>query len=195
MVILNGDIIDLHSISRFEKNPKSRNLKDEIDQTRKFLARLRKSFPNARIIFKQGNHETRWLKHIWSKAEDFSDLPELSLESILWFSKYRIEYSPETEVINLGDLCVIHGQELKGTLSTYPARTAFNAAKTNILFGHCHRESSYVTRDINNKVYRSYSTGCLCQLQADYSTHNEWSHGCALVTVKRGCATVNLVSL
>jgi predicted phosphodiesterase len=194
-VILNGDIIDFHSLSRFECNPKARNLRDEIEQTRKFLARLRKAFPKARIAFKQGNHESRLMKYVWAKADQFSDMPELSLESLLQFKTYGIEYSPESEVIRLGDLSVIHGQEIRGTLSTYPARTAFNAAKSSVLFGHCHRQSSYVTRDLNGTVYRSYSTGCMCNLAPDYAPHNEWTTGFALVCVKRGVATVNLVSL
>jgi len=194
-IILLGDIIDFHSISRFKKDPQSRNLKKELQRTRQFFFRLRHLFPKAKIVFMAGNHELRLTAYLWDKAEEFSDLEELTLASLLHFKKYDIINNVK-DTLKIGDLTLLHGHTLKGTLSTYPSRTGYIAAKTSILFGHCHRASFYETRDVNNKTYKSYSLGCLCQLSADYSIHNEWTAGCALVTLKgNGRANVQLVSL
>ena len=182
-VVLNGDVVDFGAISKFVKSPKERDLKKELDMTNKFLKMVRQKFPLAKLIYKSGNHEERLLVYLWTKAEAFADLPELTLPSLLHFKENRIEYSPKENVLKFGDLSVIHGHEIKGTLSTYPARTGYQSAKTNVLFGHCHRESSYTTRDVNDKVYHSYSTGCLSKLHADFSPHNEWTHGIALIEV------------
>jgi hypothetical protein len=49
---LNGDTMDIYSLSKFDKDPRKRNFKYEIDLTRKFLKGLRAMFPKALIIFK-----------------------------------------------------------------------------------------------------------------------------------------------
>lgn len=182
-IILNGDTLDCHAISRFVKNPKERNLRYEIETCREFLYSLRKQFPSATIIFKNGNHEQRLTTYLYTKAEEFSDLPELTLESLLHFKQNKIHYSPKEEVIRLGKLSVIHGHEAGGICTVYPARSLFLTSNTSCLAGHCHRQSSFVKRTIKGEIIRSFTVGCLCQLTADYSTHNDWVNGCALVTV------------
>ena len=134
-VVLNGDIVDFAAISKFVKSPKERDLKKELDMTNKFLKMVRQKFPLAKLIYKSGNHEERLLVYLWTKAEAFADLPELTLPSLLHFKENRIEYSPKENVLKFGDLSVVHGHEIKGTLSTYPARTGYQSAKTNVLFG------------------------------------------------------------
>jgi predicted phosphodiesterase len=194
-IILLGDVIDFHSISRFKKDPKTRNLKKELQRTRQFFTRLRKLFPKAKIIFMEGNHELRLKHFLWEKAEEFSDLEELTLASLLHFKKYGIIDNIK-DTFKIGDLTLCHGHTLKGTLSAYPSRTAYIAAKTSVLFGHCHRVSFYETRDINNKTYKSYSLGCLCQLSAEYAPHSEWTAGCAIIKLmSNNRSKVELLSL
>jgi len=181
-IILNGDIIDFHSISRFEKNPKERNLRQEIETTRNFLYSLRKQFPKIEILYKIGNHEKRLTSYLWSKAEEFSDLPELSLERLLHFKENNIQYYPKDKVIKLGKLSVIHGHELStGICSVYPSRSLFLGSNTSCIAGHCHRQSSFVKRTLNGNIIKTFTVGCLCNLIADYSTYNDWTNGCAIV--------------
>jgi len=183
-IILNGDTIDFHAISRFVKNPKERNLQREIEETKLFLYSLRKQFPKAEIIFKEGNHEARLTTYLWTRAEEFSDLPELSLQSLLHFKPNGIRFSEKNEVLRLGKLSVIHGHEAGGICTVYPARSLFLTANTDAIAGHCHRQSSFVKRTIKGEIIKTYTTGCLCELKADFSTHNDWMNGCALVTVE-----------
>ncbi len=66
-VILNGDALDCHMISDFVKDPKKRKFKDELYAMRTFVYELRQTFPNAEIIYKEGNHEERYwfLRSYW----------------------------------------------------------------------------------------------------------------------------------
>lgn len=180
-IILNGDIIDFYSLSRFVKDPKQRNLKNEIDITTEFLSTLRNKFPKAKILFKSGNHENRLKNFIYTKSEEFADLPELSLKSLLHLKDYNIEYVPDDEVIQLGKLSILHGHEAGNICSTYPARSLFMVAKTNAIAGHCHRQSSYVTKTISGETIKTYTQGCLCELAPDYSRYNEWCNGYAII--------------
>lgn len=195
-IILNGDVIDFHAISRFIKNPNKRNLHQEIELTKQFIYSIRKQFPNIPIIYKSGNHSERLTTYLWTKAEEFSDLPELSLQNLLHFKENKIRFSPKDEVIKLGKLSIIHGHEVGNICTVYPARSLFMTCNSSTLAGHCHRQSSFVKRTIDGEIIRTFTTGCLCQLTADYSIHNDWVHGCAIVTVDRnGEFEVDLRSL
>jgi predicted phosphodiesterase len=195
-IILNGDIIDFHAISRFQKDPKERDLRNEIERTREFIYSLRKKFPRAEIIYKDGNHEARLTAYLWSKAEEFSDLPELSLQSLLHFKQNKIVFSAKDEVIKNGKLSVIHGHEAGSICTVYPARALFLTSLTNTIAGHCHRQSSFVKRTLTGEIYKTFTTGCMCSLKSDYATHNDWVNSFALVeTEKNGDFEVRLVGI
>lgn len=81
-ILLNGDVCDFFSISRFEKNPKESSLKDELDLTRQFLGWLRQSFPKARIIYKLGNHDEWFDRYLWRKAPELYKVSGVSLRHL-----------------------------------------------------------------------------------------------------------------
>jgi hypothetical protein len=82
-IILNGDVCDFFSISRFDKNPTKSSLKKEIDLTRQFLGWLRQKFPRNRIIYKFGNHDEWFDKYLWRKAPELFGLPQIRLPHLL----------------------------------------------------------------------------------------------------------------
>lgn len=55
-ILINGDLIDFHNQSRFEKDPRARSTHEELEAARQFLRELRRHFPNAQIVYKYGNH-------------------------------------------------------------------------------------------------------------------------------------------
>jgi len=57
VLLLNGDFADFYTISRYTKNPKKRNFKQEVKLLREGLAWLRSQFASSRIIYKLGNHD------------------------------------------------------------------------------------------------------------------------------------------
>lgn len=57
-LIINGDFADFYAISRHDKSPE-RDFPAELRMVREMLAYLRASFPKAKIIAKEGNHEFR----------------------------------------------------------------------------------------------------------------------------------------
>jgi predicted MPP superfamily phosphohydrolase len=54
-ILLNGDTIDCHRLSRFIKDPKKRNFALELDTFKELFAIIKKTF-NCKIYFKVGNH-------------------------------------------------------------------------------------------------------------------------------------------
>jgi hypothetical protein len=186
-VILNGDISDFYSISRFLSDPKKRNLKKEVDDTNQFLGWLRGKFPKSRIIYKQGNHDERWSHFIWTKAAELWDFEQLQLNQILGFEEFGIEEVKDQKIIRLCNLSVMHGHEFtKGlTNSVNPARGNFLKGLECSLAGHNHRTSEHAETSLSGRFITCWSTGCLCELNPAYARINKNNHGFAFVELDK----------
>ncbi len=187
-LILNGDIADFFSVSFWEKDPRKRDLKREIDTVREFLTIVRKQFKNAEIIFKFGNHEERWERYLSVKAPELLGVEDFELRSIFNLDEMRIKIVSDKRPIIIGKLFVIHGHEFKwGIMSPVnPARGFFLRGKENCIGSHLHQSSSHSEPNLSGKVIGCWSTGCLCDLHPDFSPINKWNHGFAHVDIAAG---------
>ena len=186
-VILNGDAIDCHSISYFATAPSERDFKGELKQAKAFLSLLRKKFPNAKIIYKLGNHEERYESYMLNKAPELLEEPYFAFESVYDLNSLDIDLVDDKRKIKIGDLNVIHGHEvMRGkAVPVNPARMLFLKARTYAIMGHLHQDSRHQGKDLNDRVVACWSTGCLCDLHPRYAPYNEWAHGFALVTAEK----------
>jgi predicted phosphodiesterase len=186
-VLLNGDIFDFYSLSRWEKDPRKRNFVEEVQIGRKFLKSLRLAFPRARIIFKKGNHEERFESYLMLKAPDFFGIEEFTWEHVYGLDDFKIRCVGEKRPVRLGKLNVIHGHEYKFAIANpvNPARGFFLRCRNNVLGGHFHQTSEHATKTLEQKVLTAWSTGCLCNQYPDYSPINNWNLGFAFVEVDK----------
>lgn len=178
-IILNGDVLDFAGISRFEKDWRQRTVFEEFEAVRKFLSALRKHFPKAKIVFKEGNHDERWERWLYVKAPELFDDPEFKLEVRLRLGELKIDIVKDKTPIKLGKLGILHGHELGISGGIMPARTAFLKTLENILIGHLHRPSEYLESTMWGDVISAKSSGCLCGLHPQFSRINKWAHGFA----------------
>lgn len=184
-LVMNGDIADFYSISRWQKDPSQRDFRGELEAVRQFLAWIRSQFPTITIIYKSGNHEERWTHYIWQHAPELSAEPMMSLTAWLKLADVGIELVEDQRPVMLGRLPVFHGHELpRGIASPVnPARGAFTRLQSTGLVGHYHRSSSHSESDWRHHEQFNWSTGCLCDLTPEYARINKWNHGAAIVTV------------
>jgi len=196
-VLLNGDIADNYQVSRFEKDPRKRSFKSEIEMVKDFLKRIRLTFNKAKIYYKQGNHEERWESFLKRKAPELLDMTEFKFDVILGLNELDISYISDKRIIKVGNLNILHGHELGSSSFSpvNPARSFFLRAKTNIIAGHHHQTSEHIEHDINGNHIKAYSTGCLCSLVAEYMPLNKWNHGISLITIKNDKALVQNIRL
>lgn len=185
-LLLNGDLIDCHELSTFDKDPSKRSFVEEIRSVRTFLNTLKKKFPTVTIIFKEGNHEERFLRYMRRKAPELLGFEILNFESLLSLKEKGIHFIPSKKIMRAGKLNIIHGHEFGQQIFSpvNPARGFFLKAKTNVLGGHHHQASSHSANDLTGHSLISVSTGCLCELTPEYRPINEWSHGFAIVRFK-----------
>lgn len=186
-VLLNGDITDAHAISHWSTDPRERDFPGEIEGLKELLSAIREGFPKAEIVYKPGNHEARWDLYLRAKAPELLGLPDFEMKSIFGLDKLKISLVPDMRRVTLGKLNVIHGHEYRFAISNpvNPARGLFLRAKSFALCGHHHQSSTHQGKSLDGHVVRTWSTGCLCQLQAEFSPYNEWSHGFAFVQVEK----------
>lgn len=193
VLVLNGDIGDFYSVSSWERDPKKRQLRDEVDKLRAMLIWLCEQFPKARVVYKQGNHEERLTKFVWAKAPELWDMPQLTLEGLLKIDNEmqpvrqleRVEWVGDQRPVMFGKLPCFHGHELpKGLASPVnPARGAFLRTMDGVIVAHSHRSSSHPEYTWNHKPIVCWSQGCLCDLTPAYARINKWNHGFAAVEV------------
>lgn len=184
-VLLNGDTIDCHAISRWEKDPRQRDFKHELQVTRDFLETVRGMFPRARIIYKLGNHEERFESYMFAKAPEMLGVDDFELSSLLRLDKCGIEVVKEKRPIRLGHLNLLHGHEYRFAMSNpvNAARGLFLRCKAFAMCGHFHQASQHSEKNVEQKQVATWSVGCLCQLHQDYAPLNNWTHGFAFVRV------------
>lgn len=182
-VIINGDLIDFYHLSRFEKDPRKRPVKFELDCTKQILKYIRYKFPLATIYYYMGNHDHRWNKYMLQKAPELLDIPEFSFYHILGLAELQIHLLDNNRGWKVGKLNGRHGHEFYGSGGVNPGRSYYLKAKDNIIVGHVHRTSNFLVPNINKKVHGGFSVGCLCDLDPDYNPTNEHNHGCAYIEV------------
>jgi predicted phosphodiesterase len=184
-IILNGDTIDCHSLSQFIRDPRARSFKEERQTTNELLEYLRQEFPNARIVWRDGNHEDRFKTYMMQKAPEVYDERFFSIDRLLNFDDLCIEYVTDKRIVMLGGLAVMHGHEFfKGFAPPVnPARGAYLKAKQSVIVGHHHRTSEHTETALDGTMTTTWSVGCLSDLHPAYSPYNSYNHGSAIVTL------------
>ncbi len=187
-VLLNGDVLDCHELSRFDKTPDDPRYTSEVKAGRQFLEYLRWKLPKARMVWKDGNHEERLFSYLISKAPALFGLDVLTIPSLLEFDNHGLDYISERRVIVAGKLNIVHGHEYRPAIQTpvNPARGLFLRAKSNALAGHWHQVSEHHEPTIGGKPQGAWSMGCACQLDPLYMPLNKWCHGFAMIHVGEG---------
>lgn len=183
-VLLNGDILDSHELSRWDRTPDDPRYPEEIEMGRRFLQWLRGELPKARIIWKDGNHEQRLANYLCRRAPALFGLDVLTIPGLLHFDRYSLEYVTDKRVIRVGKLNVIHGHEYPHSSNPVnPARGLFLRAKSVAICSHFHQTSEHHEPTITGKPQGAWSIGCACDLQPLYMPLNRWNLGFAMVRI------------
>lgn len=192
-VLLNGDTADFYAASRYDTDPRKRDFVGEVKSVRQFLAHVRDRFPRARIVYKLGNHDERWLAYLWRKAPELLGLDVTGYEAILETDKHGVEIVGDKRVVAVGLLNILHGHELpRGMASPVnPARGAFLRTGSIAMIGHHHQTSEHTETTLDGRTVTCWSTGCLSELHPDYARVNRWNHGFATVEVRGDQFTVS----
>lgn len=185
-ILLNGDSADFYTISRWETNPKKRDLQAELKAQIAYTEWIADQFPKARKVRKKGNHCERWDHWLWNRAPEICDMERMQLSSWLEYDKHGFEMVGDKRPVMVGKLPVFHGHELgRSGISNpvNPARGAFLRTHHSVLVGHSHQTSGHADTNLWHEETFVWSTGCLCDLTPEYARINRWNYGFAIVDV------------
>lgn len=183
-ILLNGDILDFHRLSRFVPDPEAVSFGEEIETGKAFLRYLHDTY-GVPIYYKIGNHEERLEHFMYQKAPEVADLAVWRIEYLLNFEELGVTLIGDKRRVNLGALTVLHGHELaRGFVAPVnPARGAFLKASQSTLIGHHHKTSEHNETTLDGKLISCWSTGCLCSLSPNYAPYSKSNLGFAFVEV------------
>lgn len=187
-VILNGDILDFHDLSKYEKDPRARTTREEFDTCRALLECIRKALPKADIYWTMGNHDERYEVWLYKKAPEIFDDPYFKLEERLRLNELRIKIVDSLTMIMAGKLYIAHGHKWQnGAFGGSPvnaARGLYMKLKKSAIMGHVHNVSQHSEKDIAGVITSCWSTGCMSELRPAYNAFcNKYQHGFAHVSV------------
>jgi hypothetical protein len=183
-LLLNGDILDMHQVSRHFKDPGRARIKKEFELGLQFIQAIRKAFPAIPIYFKEGNHEKRWPTWLRSRAIEIWDDEEYTIPNKLRLGENQITWISNNQPIKYGNLWIIHGNEISGNSRVSPAHAVSLRVHESTLTGDKHRpDKKHVKHQLSGAITTYYTTGCLCGLRADYLPNNDWMHGFAIAYV------------
>lgn len=188
VVLLNGDTLDFHRLSRFEKDVRKRSTKDEIAAANQLLDVIDELFPKALRIWKDGNHDERYEKYIMANAGELFELvaEKASLDKVLELEDRGWHYVTEKRPIYAGELTILHGHEYPTPVigPVNAARGLFLRTKQASLVGHHHQTSEHNESTVRGTSIEAFSTGCLCELHPEYARFNKWNHGFAEIALR-----------
>jgi predicted phosphodiesterase len=179
-IFINGDALDIHQLSYFEKDPRKKHFALELDIFKEFIEILQKNF-KCKIYLKFGNHEERYEKFLQQKAKELVGIEEFELENIIK-KRADVEIIKDKRIVVVNGLPYIHGHEYgRGVFSPVnAARGLFMQAKHSAVKSDCHTTSEHTEPDIFGKIMTTYSIGALCGLTPKWLPLNRWNHGCAM---------------
>lgn len=190
--IINGDVIDFYSISRWDKSPSRKlNAAEEIQSTNYVLDYLLDDLPKkTNKYLNLGNHDIRMRKFMWRNPE-LDGLEELDIKNLLNADERGIYVTvPELDYwrqdsghLVLGDTLITHGDNAvngcKGGINA-----GYNTMKNmgmSTIIGHTHR----LSKRSHKTPYHNWvgiEGGCLCQETGTA----DWQQGFVTFEIKDG---------
>lgn len=184
-VVFNGDFMDCHAVSHWERDADKRNFVKELDFAEAMIKVIRERFPKSRIVYVEGNHELWYSRRLADRMPEIAKARGVQLEAMLNLANYGVEYVKGARPLKLGKLYTIHGHEIKAG-GKYVAANKLAKAGVNILFNHHHRTDTFTaTRKFVGETMAGFGVGCLCSLSMGYDPHPEANHGYAYIEVQQ----------
>lgn len=185
-ILVNGDLVDFYGLSSYEKDPRKRNFKGELEDSIQVLKWIRENFKGIIYYSLDANHEDRFERYMLRKAPELLSTDLFKIEDLLQLHDLRIIPLRGYDHIKIGKLPVLHGHTVFRSFgSVNPAKTVFDRLKTSALVSHCHKKAEYTWTELNGEPHTCWTTGCLMDIDSvSYNPHgNNYVHGFAIVNV------------
>lgn len=190
-VILGGDIFDLAEFGKYSVDPREWDVVGKIKWVHTFLAEIREGAPDAEIVFIEGNHEHRLLRHLGEASPQLqtilSDLHGFTVPKLLGLDAYEVRYIARADLgtFNKGDLAKELSKNYECFHNCFMVDHFPNGAERGVpgVNGHNHK---YISTPHYSHKYGSYrwdQLGCGHVRAASYCDGEKWNIGFMTVHV------------
>jgi hypothetical protein len=184
-IILNGDIFDLAEFGKYTNDPREYDVLGSIRWVHGFLADLRAVAPDANIIFVEGNHEFRLLRHLSEASPSMmtllGDLHGWTVAKLLGLEEFEVNYVAKMDLraFTESDIkkelrknyIVLHDALL---FEHYPQARNKGYPGSN---GHHHKHQVWPGYSPVFDSYEWHQTGGGHRREASYTAGEKWSNG------------------
>ena len=92
-IVIGGDLLDNTPFSRFDHKPTMNDARQYFVDCIRFLSSLRRTFPNAKIILMEGNHDAWYKRWLITKAPMLFNDSYYQLPERLGLNNFNIEFA------------------------------------------------------------------------------------------------------
>ncbi len=177
VLVIIGDFVDCYAVSSHVKSPaRQRELQWEIEEGRKAVAEVA-TLGIPRVVFCEGNHETRLSRYIAEKAPELYGM--IDVPTLLGVYDHGWEWVPYGTWIRIGEVSYMHDV---GRCGANTARQSLQDFGDNLVIGHSHRGQVVYSGTVAGKVHVCMNVGCLVDFKScDYMNQakamRDWTHG------------------
>ena len=185
-IVINGDWLDCYKVS--SHGPTHPDIKEtlesEIQEGKKQLELLRKTFPDQKIHYIFGNHEHRLERFILNNCPTFWNL--VRLEVLLDLDRLNITWQPYNSYYELNEN--IRVQHSPPSYSVNGARTSLlKKLDCSYIWGCTHRTQHASLTSSKGETYHAWFNGCMIDFDSkvfDYTKgHHSWQKSMMIVDV------------
>jgi hypothetical protein len=190
-IVLNGDIFDLPEFGSYGVDPREWDVVGRIQWVHKFLGDMREICPDAEMIFIEGNHEYRLLRHLAEATPAMkavlSDLHGFTVPKLLGLDAFEVNY------VAPADLAVFTQSDMKAQIRRnwkiihecllahhFPQGRTLGLPGWN---GHHHKHLVYSDYSAIHGSYEWHQLGAGHKREASYCNGEAWSTGFLIVHV------------
>jgi len=177
-IVLNGDTIDAHRLSKWNKTEEDTPFSMELALCRNFMKNLQSTFPDAKLYFKIGNHEDRLQQYLQRNALEIAGL--IDYDYLLELSRNDIHLVESLQYMKIGSTYLLHGHEIKAT-GANPAAVLLNKVLTNCVIGHVHKTDVKTKKTAEGKYIKCYTVGTLGKTVRAYHRQSDSNNGFAII--------------
>lgn len=190
-VVLGGDVFDLPEFGKYDVDPREWDVVGRINWVHKFLGEIREASADSELVFIEGNHEHRLLRHL-SEATPalktvLADLHGFTVPKLLGLDAYEVRYVAKADLatFNKGDLAKEIGKNYEVFFNAFMVDHFPTGASRGVpgVNGHHH---SYNSTSYYSHKYGSYrwdQLGCGHVRRATYCDAEKWNQGFMTVQI------------
>ncbi len=191
VIALNGDIYDLPEFGRYMVDPREWDVVGRIKAVHEFLEGLREACPDAEIVFIEGNHEARLLRHLAEASPSIqavlADLHGFTVPKLLGLDTFEVRY------VGRGNLAAFNKSDINRELEKN-YEIFFNSVLAHHFphgknrgvpgwNGHHHKEvaTPFFSQQYGPSMWHQF--GCGHRREASYCEADLWDMGFGLYHV------------